>query len=103
MAKVCVFCGGRPTTREHVYAAWLRDALPVGTSKFKTTDADGNPMWEQTTFDIIAKVACATCNNGWMSDLEAACKPLLIEAILYGAEFDLNRDQQRTVALWAIK
>jgi hypothetical protein len=102
MARTCVFCGGGPTTREHVYAKWLRDALPIA-GRFRTTDTEGQLLWEQETFDIEAKVVCARCNNGWMSDLEAACGPLLTDPMLYGASLTLTPAQQRAVALWAIK
>ena len=102
MVRVCVFCGGGPLTREHVYAEWLRDALPVA-GRFRTTDVEGQLLWEQGTFDIEAKIACARCNNGWMSDLEAVCGPLLTNPMLYGATLTLAPGQQRTVALWAIK
>jgi hypothetical protein len=87
-----------------VYAQWLRDALPIeGAARFRTTDPEGRFLWEQGTFDIEAKVACGPCNNGWMSDLEAACGPLLTEPMLYGANLILTTAQQRVVALWAIK
>jgi hypothetical protein len=102
MASVCVFCGRGPTTKEHVYPAWLRDAMPIA-GLYRTTDANGQPLWEQGTFDIQAKVACATCNSGWMSDLEGACGALLVNPMLYGSGVTLNVEQQRSVALWAIK
>jgi hypothetical protein len=102
VSRACLFCGARPTTLEHVYPAWLRDALPSG-GLFRTTDAVNQPMWEQTTFDVTTRVACGTCNNGWMSDLESAVKPLLTNAIVYGEAVSLSVADQRRIALWAIK
>lgn len=105
MARVCIFCRGRPTTREHIFPRWLRDALPglVHAERFRISDAEGNQLWEQATFDIQARVVCRTCNNGWMSDLEAICGPLLVDPMLYGSGLALHASRQRTVALWAIK
>jgi hypothetical protein len=104
VAALCVFCGTGPTTVEHVCAQWLRDALPLdGPGRFRTLDPEGRLLWEQGTFDIEARVACGPCNNGWMSDLEARCGPLLADAMLFGASLTLMPDEQRTVALWAIK
>lgn len=104
VAALCVFCGKGPTTVEHVYAQWLRDALPIeGPTRFRTTDPEGRLLWEQRTFDIEAKVACGPCNHGWMSDLEALCGPLLTNAMLYGASLTLTPKEQRMVALWAIR
>lgn len=103
MARTCVFCGGGGSlTKEHVYPEWLRDAMPLA-ALYKTTNADGQSLWEQGTFDVEARIVCATCNNGWMSDLEAACGPLLVNPILYGSTVSLDAVQQRLVALWAIK
>lgn len=101
--RACVFCGGGPLTKEHVYPQWLRDALPLASARFKTSDAEGTPLWEQGTFDIEARVVCEPCNTGWMSDLEGVCGPLLTDPMLYGADLTLSTSQQRTVALWAIK
>ena len=82
---------------------WLRDALPSGDARFRISDADGKPLWEQATFDIQAKVVCATCNNGWMSDLEAICGPLLTDPMLSGSKLTVGVAQQRAIALWVIK
>jgi hypothetical protein len=103
MARACMFCGGRPTTREHVYPRWIRDALPIASARYRTSDAEGNPLWEQRTFDIEAKVVCADCNTGWMSDLEAETKPLLANPMMYGSDLAMSATQQRTIALWAMK
>lgn len=103
MARACIFCGTRPTTREHVYPRWIRDALPIAAARYRTSDAEGNRLWEQATFDIEARVVCKACNTGWMSDLEGEVKPLLADAMMYGADLTMTEGQQRTIALWAIK
>lgn len=42
---------------------------------------------------------CASCNNGWMSALEAAAKPKLLPLIT-GQEVSLSTDDQLLVAQW---
>jgi hypothetical protein len=39
------------------------------------------------------------CNNGWMSDLETAVRPLM--PMIKGYNASLTTDQQITVATWA--
>jgi hypothetical protein len=53
-------------------------------------------------FSIQVKRVCATCNNGWMNDLETAARPLL-EPMIVGRGRALHRDGQRTIATWAMK
>jgi hypothetical protein len=50
MARVCLFCGGSPVTREHVLAQWLRDYLPVKV-RINVTDDEYRPIWSQGSFD----------------------------------------------------
>jgi len=45
---------------------------------------------------------CASCNNGWMSDLEGRAKPML-ETMLEGRGRALHQEGQRTLAAWALK
>ncbi|MEY9883937.1 hypothetical protein [Bradyrhizobium sp. USDA 329] len=43
---------------------------------------------------------CGECNNGWMSDLQNAAKPLITE-LLSGKWRDFSSDEQETLAAWA--
>ncbi len=45
---------------------------------------------------------CADCNNGWMSRLESAAKPILTPMIL-GEPVTLSTADQQVVAAWATK
>jgi len=45
---------------------------------------------------------CATCNNGWMSDLETEAQPLL-EPLLKGEIIRLSEPEQMIAATWAVK
>ena len=45
------------------------------------------------------RVVCRGCNNGWMSQLESAVKPLL-EPMILGHRVQLNEAAQRILAEW---
>lgn len=45
------------------------------------------------------KVACQTCNNGWMSVLQQSTKPVLLP-LIEGQRAVLTREQQRIMATW---
>jgi hypothetical protein len=45
---------------------------------------------------------CRTCNNGWMSELEARVKPILAP-LVEGKRITLSADEQQLLAVWAIK
>lgn len=89
--RTCVFCGGLPLTREHVYPQWLqqfsaprayiqREGSHQG--PFPQTVVRQNAMGQYVVVDevrgnrtpilheVTVKSVCATCNNGWMSTLE---------------------------------
>lgn len=89
--RACVFCGGSPTTREHVYPQWLQQfSAPQA---FIKRAGSYQPAFPQTVVrldaqgqyvevdevrgnktpnlhEVTVKSVCATCNNGWMSALE---------------------------------
>lgn len=52
--------------------------------------------------EVKIRCVCDTCNNGWMSKLEGACKPLL-GCLIRGLHVPLDHAQQSQVANWAIK
>ena len=48
------------------------------------------------------KCVCATCNNGWMSNLEGTIKPILTP-LFYGRFTQLCEKEQLFVSIWATK
>jgi len=48
------------------------------------------------------KTVCGMCNNGWMSRLEAENIPI-IGSMFQDLSIPLDKDQQHTVAAWAVK
>lgn len=104
MARSCVFCGAIPLTKEHVIAQWLRAALGVTDFRVRyiqhtletTRHHDGPAFLEQV------RVVCATCNNGWMNDLEESVRHFLPKLIT-GRLVLLNVAEQEALARWSFK
>lgn len=100
----CVFCGGRPLTREHVFGRWLREqhgeTVAVATSL--TTAGKTKIGKPEVPFDLTAKVVCQECNNGWMSSLEEAFKSRHV-TMLHGVPSELDGKSQTEIASWFYK
>lgn len=85
MAKVCVFCGGKPDgkTKEHVVPRWLieltgdlkREVFLGFIKDFKNGFKQRKFSFSQFTFP-----ACNTCNNRYAA-LEGTVKPILIKVL----------------------
>lgn len=106
MAARCIFCGGRPTNREHVLARWLSLlVVQPGRRMYVEVDRPGAPTTRREplkVFDLIAKQICASCNAGWMADLEGSVRPL-ISPMVQGQRVVLPPDAQNQIARWTIK
>jgi hypothetical protein len=59
-------------------------------------------MRETRVLDMTVKAVCATCNQGWLSDLEAKFAAKMLAAIA-GKPVQLASDEQEMVAIWATK
>jgi hypothetical protein len=89
----CLFCeedfdeaAGRKRTREHVYGDWMRphleDVIGPGThtrtkSTFEDLEADKRTYRGFPAQQTVQGV-CEVCNNGWLSDVQAAARPTLL-------------------------
>ncbi len=73
--RFCVFCGFPADSKEHVFA--LRLCERAGAKKYTIVvghSVDGKPNITRDQHLIegfLIRHVCATCNNGWMNDLEA--------------------------------
>jgi hypothetical protein len=107
--RSCIFCGASgPLTNEHVIPDWLQRY--VGGSEKSTfrgvhLSAIGMPLSERKASgsSLTLGTVCATCNNGWMSDLESSFGSLLprLEANMSPRQF--STAERRTIALWIVK
>jgi hypothetical protein len=108
--RVCVFCGGRPLTKEHVIPQWLyRWLVPPELRSRPVTEAwHGEPIREMHGFDVKVRRVCKACNEGWMHDLETAFRSVMAVTITGKAPgvtlpLAMDRGVQQVAATWAMK
>jgi len=108
--RKCIFCGGGPISKEHVWAKWMRDYLPAGRgvqyiheTKLDTDSIRTRPGPLDRKGDMRSqklRVVCRACNNGWMSTLQNLTKPVLLPFLLM-ERHELGPSQQEALATWA--
>jgi hypothetical protein len=95
-----------PLTKEHLWPNWLRKELAIRERhEFRIEqEKDGvetrDHQFMEPPFNQQVKAVCATCNGGWMSDIEADAKPLL-QPLVRAKGLRLDRGAQRTLARWS--
>lgn len=99
-AQTCLFCDRQSGSREHLWAAWIHERLPKR-EPIRITFAD-RPIAISKNPEIKAKTVCGVCNNGWMSNLEAACIPV-IGNLMQNISLPLDTSQQTLLVTWAVK
>lgn len=118
--RKCIFCERQPPdikiTGEHIFSDWLRELFPRDD---KTTHTQGVITWPLAgppdvppSIKLSPKLGhsgsrkvsavCDRCNERWMSNLEEAAKPILIQMIT-GRGGEISPSMQRTLATWAAK
>lgn len=98
----CIFCGLRkPGSREHVIPRWVRDCFNIQSEVTIEVAAVQVRRWPNL-YVKLDRMVCADCNNGWMSDLEQKVRPFLGPMLVNQHSVDLDTDQQRDLARWAI-
>lgn len=118
MPDGCIFCGRGPLTAEHLIPGWVgrvmlankpSPARPDSVIKAVSTiwQADAGPdddvkmhEWmDETGPHFKTRCVCASCNNGWMSQIESASKTILTEMI-EGRPVELGDDDAALIARW---
>lgn len=109
MTHLCIFCGRRVDSDEHVWPQWLlrlSKKWPSENRRMQATRLDRRGTRQTWNIDhptIVTKVVCKTkCNSGWMSDLEERAERVLTP-LIDGRKTILTVEQQITVAAWMIK
>jgi hypothetical protein len=93
-------------SKEHVWPQWITRLLPGDTARemvtlhFSTHERHVRSV-PQRLFQLTVKDVCKPCNEGWMSRLEAAVKPI-ISGMLLGRGRVLHARGQTTLATWAL-
>jgi len=103
--RACVFCGNRPVTLEHVFPRWLAEYLGqrdtvtiVGDSLAQTPYR----RYASLSYSSQVKRVCASCNNGWMADLEDAASSVWKRIFTEQVALSLS-DSRLLLARWAMK
>jgi hypothetical protein len=106
----CLACGNTPSSPslEHVFARWLLEEFgPDARIDLFRLHHDGASEQVRDTIKLDSfklKKVCAACNNGWMSELENAAKPLILEVIRDNRALDsFSEEERRILARWAGK
>lgn len=112
----CIFCGRKPTTREHAIPRWAAEVVSeywprwVGSEGIieqkRVSDQGTHSVHSVETpsgaLSIVVRVVCTACNNGWMSDLETSVEPL-VRRLIVGKAVDLPADRHEQLATWSVK
>jgi len=99
----CLFCQRDKTlTLEHVLPNWLSALYPKNTMVTNQFTGGTNKLWPSKIFQHKARIVCANCNNGWMSDLEAKTQPIIREMVSLN-KIPLDKNSQDTLAFWSQK
>ncbi len=104
---VCIFCGGRPLTKEHVLSDWIG---PLIRSPMENYDAIERNVGAEGVVSTSGKrsghpasrrvrCVCQTCNNGWMSGIVNAAKDVLIP-LINGKYFRMAGSDRSKLAAW---
>lgn len=101
MARICVFCGGTPATREHAWPKWLVSLFPAQPIQAARTGASPH-LYTSDSIELAVRVVCEECNNGWMSALENRAAGTL-SRMIRGQSTPLDPPAQLAVAAWAVK
>jgi len=104
----CIFCGGSDLTKEHIFPEWQKSLVPTA-EHFGEMNAVRHPemilvsdrLKQGDISNYRVRKVCKTCNNGWMSRLEAAVKPILT-ALILGNSIKINKEEQLNLARWIV-
>lgn len=80
--------------------------FPVTDATFRKIHMDGSTIkqWRAPELNLKSNVVCATCNNGWMSDIENLyAKPAMADLILGKRVGAISRKRARGISLFAFK
>lgn len=108
----CIFCDatGVKLSKEHLLPKWSHSLIPTNAShRTHSTWEHGHPIRAHHTHSVSQgtpmtlrpKVVCASCNNGWMSNLEAEVR-LFLSPLIMGAARTLNPTEIAAITRWAV-
>ncbi len=102
--KLCIFCGARADSMEHVIPAWISKRLGIK----EIIEMDGSiqigrkPRTQPISFaSYRARIFCSECNT-YFHHLEDEVIPLLVP-MARGVVMSLGAESQGLLARWAVK
>lgn len=103
----CLFCGRvGGLTGQHVFDDWLQ-GLGFGGEGLREIVEEAEParriLQPGGPFTKKIRVVCDPCNGIWLSTMEGAAKPLLLEMFRASGQVMLDGPAQLTLARWAFK
>ncbi|MCK8493564.1 hypothetical protein M0L20_16985 [Spirosoma sp. RP8] len=114
----CIFCGSRPLTGEHFWSKWLKPLIDehakgkyvpnmhmfayseienFGTNREREIKQPKKRTGPAESWQ--PKVVCSTCNNGWMSGIDDAAKPILSKLII-GDSINIGNEERAIISRW---
>lgn len=108
----CLFCNSILSNRrsqEHIFPQWLLDNLKIrkvliSPTHFSAKDRTVVSSREHELQNLKEGRICNSCNNGWMSDMESAARPILLNLIEGNHEVaQLSCHERGVIAKWATK
>lgn len=111
--KRCIFCKtefghGVRAAVEHIVPQWLQKEWGIGPHGVSPTHFDNKGKVISTRShrlnSFVSGNVCASCNNGWMSTLEAACRPLILDLAAGKRRVaDVANEEALLLARWTVK
>ena len=108
----CRFCGGEGSSKEHSFAQWIGRAMTPPLDPNMSVVFHHRSENPEAGIDLherqakgaafVTRAFCVACNTGWMSQLEDQVQRIL-EPMIHGQRRNLSVDDQRVLAMWAIK
>ncbi len=104
--STCGYCGGPGTTKEHIFGRWAvrRIGLTPHTKVIHSVYQSSTPgpvSRPGSPRSLSLKIACKTCNNHWMGDIQDSARPI-IERIAKGDWFQPSGEERLALARWAV-
>ncbi len=99
----CPFCLRSHSSKrgEHVIPQWVSREFPSDDWQLE----DRLTKYVRKTkkyIHLVTPLPCRACNNGWLSALERAAKPILVP-LMHGTATTLNSHDQVIIARWFLK
>lgn len=108
----CIFCGAGNLSREHFWPRWASPLIKCQIDQhveqiftFYAVNMKRKDQKTRTrtggTWTKKFRVVCATCNNGWMNNLETVARPFLTPLISTVSHVVVDASSALAIARWA--